>query len=119
MKFIALTTAAVLAGGPAAIAGPYVNVEANSGFSGADYLSTNIDYHVGYAGGASKVNYYVQAGPSQSVVDGGDSTTEFSGKTGLNIAAHEKFDIYGEISFATVDNADNNYGTKVGATYKF
>ena len=36
----------------AAIAGPYLNVEANSGFSGNDYNSTVIENHVGYESGA-------------------------------------------------------------------
>ena len=30
----------------AALAGPYVNVEANSGFSGTDYVGTTTDAHV-------------------------------------------------------------------------
>ena len=43
----------------AAQAGPYVNVEANSGFTGSDYSGTAMDIHVGYEGS----NWYVQAGP--------------------------------------------------------
>ena len=43
-------TAAVVAPS-AALAGPYVNVEANSAFTGSDYTGTTTDAHVGYAGG--------------------------------------------------------------------
>ena len=45
----------------AAVAGPYVNVEANSGWTGSDYNGTTTDLHIGYAGQASEtVSYYVQ-----------------------------------------------------------
>ena len=32
----------------AAIAGPYVNVENNAGFTGSDFTSQTTDFHVGY-----------------------------------------------------------------------
>ncbi len=35
----------------AAIAGPYANIEANSGFYGSDYVGTATDVHVGFEGG--------------------------------------------------------------------
>ena len=44
--FAALAAAPLFAG--AAMAGPYVNVEANSGFTGSNYTGTSIDNHVGY-----------------------------------------------------------------------
>ena len=43
-----------------AIAGPYANIEANSGFYGSDYTGTATDVHVGYEG----ANWYVQGGPA-------------------------------------------------------
>ena len=43
--FAALAAAPLFAG--AAMAGPYVNVEANSGFTGSDYTGTTTDFHVG------------------------------------------------------------------------
>ena len=43
---IALVAAAPLMAAPA-LAGPYVNVEANSGFTGSDYTGTTTDLHVG------------------------------------------------------------------------
>ena len=44
--FAALAAAPLFAG--AAMAGPYVNVEANSGFTGSNYNGTTTDLHVGY-----------------------------------------------------------------------
>ena len=42
-------TAAIVA--PSAVmAGPYVNVETNAGWTGADYTGANTDFHVGYEG---------------------------------------------------------------------
>ena len=51
--------------------------------------------------------------------DGADGDTDFSGKGGLNIAASEKLDIYGEVSFVTDEVNDTAYGTKLGAKFKF
>ncbi|WLW37838.1 hypothetical protein [Synechococcus phage S-8S55] len=118
---IAAAAAAVAFAAPgAALAGPYVNVEANSGFTGSDYTGTTTDAHVGYAGEVGAVGYYAQVGPSIITLDGGESDTVLSGKVGGSIAASEELSIYGEISFAGgVDGADNGYGTKVGATWSF
>ena len=41
----ALAATPLMAG--AALAGPYVNVEANSSFTGSDYTGTTTDAHVG------------------------------------------------------------------------
>ena len=119
-SFIAAAAAAPLFAG-AAMAGPYVNVEANSGFTGSDYTGTTTDAHIGYAGEAGEsVSWYVQGGPSLVSVDGGDTDTVFSGKAGASVAATERLSLYGEVSFATgVDDADTGYGTKVGATFSF
>ena len=107
--------------GSAAVAGPYANVESNSGFAGSDYQSTVTDVHVGFEGSAGdSAGYYVQLGPSIVAVDGEDTTTELSGKTGIGIDVTESVNIYGEIAFTTVDGSDdNNYGTKVGLKYNF
>jgi len=110
----------LLASAPAAIAGPYANVESNTGYQGTDYQGSTTDFHVGYEGEAGeKLGYYVQAGPSVINSDGGDSDTEFSGKGGVSFAATEKVNVYGEVSFATTDTDTNNYGTKVGVKYLF
>tara|TARA_S200002703_G_C3777780_1_gene239523 strand:- start:990 stop:1358 length:369 start_codon:yes stop_codon:yes gene_type:complete len=117
---LAAVAAAPLFAG-AAFAGPYVNVEANSGFTGSDYNGTTTDAHIGYAGEAGEsVSWYVQGGPSLVAVDGADTETVLSGKAGASVAATERLSLYGEVSFATgVDDADTGYGTKVGATFSF
>ena len=104
----------------AAVAGPYVNVEANSGWTGSNYTGTTTDAHVGYAGASGAVSYGAQIGPSFVVTDGGESDTVLSGKVYGSVAATERLDVYGELSFAGgIDGADNGYGTKIGATWSF
>ena len=117
--FAAVAAAPLFAG--AAFAGPYVNVEANSGFVGSDYAGTVTDLHVGYEGTAGdSVGWYLQAGPSLVSPDGAESETVFSGKAGASVAATERLSVYGEVSFATgIDGADNGYGTKAGLKYSF
>ena len=112
---LAATTASVA--GPAAIAGPYVNVEANSGFTGTDYEGSVTDIHIGYEGGNETYGFYVQGGPALIAPEGEDGETRLSGKIGGDITATEKLGIYGEISVLT-DEDDNFYGTKIGAKYK-
>ena len=46
---IALAAAAPLMAAPA-LAGPYVNIEANAGWTGDDYTGATTDVHVGYEG---------------------------------------------------------------------
>jgi len=113
MKFLAILPAAALAATPA-FAGPYVNIEVNSGFTGSDYGGTVIDNHIGYEGS----NWYIQGGPSIVSPDGGNSEVELSGKVGGSVPLTEKLGAYGELSFAT-GNSDNSYGTKVGVKYSF
>lgn len=120
IKSVFAATAALSMSAGAAFAGPYVNVEANSGFVGSDYSGTVTDLHVGYEGATGAVGYYVQAGPSLVSPDGAESETVFSGKAGASVAATERLDLYGEVSFATgIDDADNGYGAKVGAKFNF
>ena len=116
-----LAAAAAVAAPSAALAGPYVNVEANSGWTGSDYSGTTTDAHIGYAGEAGEsVAWYVQGGPSLVANDGAETDTVFSGKAGASVAATERLDLYGEVSFATgIDDADTGYGTKIGATFSF
>jgi len=97
-----------------AIAGPYVNVEANSGWSGNDYSATVIDNHVGYEGD----NWYIQGGPAIVSADGADAELELSGKVGASMPLSESVDLYGEISFMTGDE-DTSYGTKAGIKWVF
>ena len=118
----AATAAAVAFAAPgAALAGPYVNVEANSGFSGSDYTGTTTDAHVGYAGNTGAIDWYVQGGASYVNPDGATSDTVPSGKAGASIAASEAVSVYGEVSFVGSgdDDIDRGYGTKLGATWSF
>ena len=117
---IAAVAAAPLFAG-AAFAGPYVNVETNAGYTGTDYNAATTDLHVGYEGPVGEsAGYYVQAGPALVSDDGEDTTTELSGKAGIGVDVTESLNVYGEISFITVDGSDdNNYGVKVGAKFNF
>ena len=119
IKSVFAAAAALSMTAGAAIAGPYVNIESNSGFTGTDYEGTVTETHLGYEGALGEsAGYYVQAGPALVNADGEDLSTELSGKAGLSVEVTERVEVYGEISFITDDDA-NGYGTKVGATYRF
>ncbi|MGB1077845.1 MAG: hypothetical protein ACPG05_06015, partial [Bdellovibrionales bacterium] len=64
----------------AALAGPYVNVEANAGWTGDDYTGATTDIHVGYEGTVGEAGYYVQAGPAIVATDGAENSSRISGK---------------------------------------
>ena len=118
---IALAAAAPLMAAPA-LAGPYVNVEANASWTGDDYTATTTDVHVGYEGvlGDTGASYYVQAGPAIVAVDGVDTETEFSGKAGIGIPVSDAIGVYGEVSFLTADDSDDlGVGGKLGLKYNF
>ena len=114
MKLTAFLPAALIAVAAPAAAGPYLNVEANSGFAGSNYGGTTIDNHVGY----KKDNWYIQAGPAIVAPDGGDSELELSGKIGGSVDLSENVSAYAEASFMTSD-IDNLFGTKLGFVYEF
>ena len=114
MKSIFATSIAALALLPgAAFAGPYVNVESNSGFVGEDYSATVIDNHIGYEG----KSWYIQGGPAIVAGDGVDAEVELSGKVGASVAVSDSVDVYGELSAITGEEI--SYGAKVGAKFKF
>ena len=118
MKKLALVLASTLASTPA-MAGVYINAESNDGYTGSDYTGRTVDLHVGYEGSISKFDYYIQGGPALVNGDAVDGSTEFSGKTGINIAATERLDVYGEVSLLTAEDTDNSYATKIGGKFKF
>ena len=106
----------------AAVAGPYVNVEANSGWTGSDYTGTTTDAHVGYEGALGETgSWYVQGGASLVSPDGGETDTVPSGKAGLGLGLTEALGAYGEVSFigSGDDDIDRGYGAKVGLKYSF
>ena len=118
MKKIALALAASIASTPA-MAGPYVNVETNANYTGSDYTSRATDLHIGYENELGSLAYYVKGGKTINAADGVDSESNLSGKLGASVSATDKLGLYGEVSFAQVEDADNTYGTKLGAKYSF
>ena len=121
-KSVFAATAALSMSAGAALAGPYVNVEANSGWTGSDYTGTTTDAHVGYEGTIGEgASYYVQAGASVVSPDGGETDTVPSGKAGLGIALTDALGAYGEVSFIGSGDADvdRGYGGKLGVKYSF
>ena len=122
IKSVFAATAAVSMSAGAALAGPYVNVETNAGWTGSDYAGATTDLHVGYEGsvGETGASFYVQGGPAIITPDGGDTETVFSGKAGIGAPVTDALGVYGEVSFATgVGDADTGYGGKLGLKYNF
>lgn len=119
-----LATCATLATGSAAVAGPYVNIESNTGFLGSDYQAATTELHVGYEGTTGAFNWYVQGGPSVLSLDSNgvesdeNNQVEMSGKIGASVAASEQLSIYGEFSGLTGE-FENSYGLKAGAKFVF
>jgi len=108
----------LLASAPAAIAGPYANVESNSGRIGNDYTGSLIETHVGYEGELGEAaDWYVQAGPAFSLPNGEDAETDISGKAGIVYQVSDKVELYKEVHFITGDETSTNF--KAGATYRF
>jgi len=121
-KSVFAAAAALSVSAGAALAGPYVNVEANSGFTGSDYSGTNTDLHVGYEDALGEnASYYVQAGATVLSPDSGEGDTVPSGKAGLGLALTDALGAYGEVSFVGSgdSNIDRGYGTKLGLKYNF
>ena len=118
--FAALSATALSAG--AALAGPYVNVETNAGWTGSEYNGATTDLHVGYEGAlGDSASYYVQGGASLVSPDGGESDTVPSGKAGLGFGVTDALGAYGEVSFigSGDDDIDRGYGAKLGLKYNF
>ena len=109
----------------AALAGPYVNIETNSGFAGSDYDSTLLETHIGFESALGEsASWYIQGGPAVDFQDGeDDSTTELSGKVGLSVAATENLSVYGEVAAITTEeidfDEDLNANVKLGVKYSF
>ena len=116
MKTLAILPAVALLAAPA-FAKPYVNVEANSGFTGSDYTGTSTDFHVGVDGAEGDASWYLQGGPTVVSPDGGEAETILTAKVGGGVGVTEALSVYGEISAAFDDT--NSYGTKAGLKYRF
>ena len=106
-----------------AFAGPYANVESNTGWTGNDRNATITEVHGGWEFEPSdNSTIYVQGGPAFVSVDDEDLRNEISGKAGVSVDITEKTEVYGEITFITNDrdfNNDLDLGVKVGGTYRF
>ena len=124
IKSVFAATAALSMSAGAALAGPYVNVEANASWTGDDYTGATTDLHVGYEGaiGDTGASYYVQGGPAIVAADGAENSTRFSGKAGVGIPVTDAFSAYGELSFITAEDEfmdDLGVGGKLGVKYNF
>ena len=99
IKSVFAATAALSMSAGAALAGPYVNVETNAGWTGDDYTGAVTDFHVGYEGaiGDGDASWYVQGGPAIKAVDGAENQTIWSGKVGVAAALSSSVDVYGEL----------------------
>ena len=124
IKSVFAAAAALSVSAGAAVAGPYVNVETNAGFTGNDYTGAVTDLHVGYEGDLGESSsWYIQGGPAIVSADGEESETEYSGKVGVNVGVSESVDVYGELAALTTDQDFDteslNVGVKAGIKYSF
>jgi hypothetical protein len=116
-----LAAAAAVAAPSAALAGPYVNVETNAGWTGSNYTGAATDFHLGYEGTLGDAAWYVQGGATLVSPDGGESDTVPSGKAGIGAPITDALGAYGEVSFVGSgdDDIDRGYGAKLGLKYSF
>ena len=122
IKSVFAATAALSMSAGAALAGPYVNVETNTGWTGSDYAGATTDIHLGYEGPlGEKASYYVQGGIAVATPDDGDTDTVPSGKAGLGLELSDALGAYGEFAFQGSGDSDIDYGYagKVGLKYNF
>ena len=119
MKSIIATAGILLSTAAPALAGPYVNVESNSGWAGNNYTSTLTEFHVGYEGDF----WYLQGGPAILAEDGEDAERRWSGKVGISHDVTESMNIYKELSAVTDSKSfsreDLGLSAKVGLKYTF
>ena len=124
IKSVFAAAAALSMSAGAALAGPYVNIENNAGFTGSDYTGAVTETHVGFDGALGEsAGWYVQGGPAFVSPDAGDNTTELSGKVGIGVDVTERLNVYGEIAAMTQDeinfDEDLSVGTKIGVKFSF
>ena len=121
-KIFTLSALSVFAAAPA-VAGPYVNVEANQKFDTGDYTSTLTEAHVGWETDLGKSSkFYIQGGPAIKLVDDGDNQSLASGKVGIKSALTERVSVYGEVKAYTGDEYNFDtlaVGVKSGIKYTF
>ena len=112
------SAAAIALGSGAAIAGPYAEIETNSGFDNGEYGSTLIETHLGYEDKlGDDASWFIQAGPAFEVGTGEGEPTELSGKVGVKVDVTETVELFGELSAETTNGMDlgqTDYGIKLG-----
>lgn len=123
MKTLIIAGVASFLAAPA-LAGPYVNIENNAGFIGSDFEGSVTETHVGYESSlGDSSSWYIQGGPAFVSPDGGDGSTELSGKVGIGADVTDRVNLYAEIAAQTSDeinfDEDLNIGTKIGVKYSF
>ena len=123
IKNIALSTLAVSSLAAPALAGAYLNVEANQGWSGKDYSGALLETHVGYENAlGDSASWYIQGGPAISFPDDAEQVGAASGKVGLGVDVTNKLSVYGEVSAITSEGLEIEglgVGAKTGVKYKF
>jgi hypothetical protein len=123
MKKIALSTLALSSFALPAMAGPYLNVEANQGWAGEDYQGALLETHVGYENAlGDSASWYIQGGPAVSFPDDAEQVGAASGKVGLGVNVTKKLNVYGELSAATAEGLELEglgVGAKTGVKYNF
>ena len=105
----------------AAIAGPYVNIEANGSYPDGAYSSGNIEFQVGYeATTTNGISWYASVGPTVQHTETADEfgDVEIAGYLGGSKGINENVGVYGEIYGATNDD-DLDLSGKVGLKYSF
>jgi len=123
MKTLLIAGVASFLAAPA-LAGPYVNIENNAGFTGSDFEGSVTETHLGYESAlGDSSSWYIQGGPAFVSPDGGDGSTELSGKVGIGADVTDRVNLYAEIAAQTSDeinfDEDLNIGTKLGVKYSF
>lgn len=99
-------------------AAPYLNIEANQGYSGNRLGSTVTDVHYGVEGEEGVYSWYLQGGPSYVSIQGEEGQLQLSGKLGASVAVSPSASVYGEVAGATT-SGDPAWGLKAGLKWNF
>lgn len=111
-KSLVAASAALSLSASAAVAGPFLNVEANASYPDGEYVGAVTDFHLGFEGTAGDVGYYIQGGPAFIHSEAADDTeTELSGKVGVTYAATDYLGVYGEL--AAITNGEDKDGDEI------
>ena len=105
----------------AAIAGPYVNIEANGSYPDGAYSSGNIEFQVGYeATTTNGISWYASVGPTVQHTETADEfgDVEIAAYLGGSKGITDKVGVYGEVYGAT-NNDDLDLSGKAGLRYTF